>query len=67
MSFTRLYATEFYRLKSTIIEIYVTEYHFSESETQMLIYNVVQYWFTNFFHNYLLAMWKCRIFVLTIL
>lgn len=55
MSFTRLYATEFYRLKSTVIEIYMTEYHFRESETQMLIYNLVQYYFTNFFHNYLLA------------
>ena len=37
MSFTRLYVTEFYRSKSTIIEIYVTEYHFSESETNVRI------------------------------
>lgn len=37
MSFTRLYVIKFYGLKSTIIEIYVTEYHFTESETKILL------------------------------
>lgn len=37
MSFTGLYATEFYELESTIIEIYMAEYHLCKSEIQGLL------------------------------